>query len=123
MPGDIATLVADARRRDGRVVLELGCGEYKENPASIAVDVLAHPAVDVVGDAIEALLATPPGSVDLIRSRHFLEHIEDTTGLLRASRRALRDGGSFSATVPHFSNAHFYSDPTHKTFFGLYTMS
>src|SRR6185312_2948084 len=35
----------------------------------------------------------------------------------------LEPGGEFRAVVPHFSNLHFYSDPTHRTFFGLYTFS
>ena len=31
------------------------------------------------------------------------------------------DGGSFEAIVPHWSNAYYWSDPTHRTPFGLYT--
>ena len=35
----------------------------------------------------------------------------------------LQPGGEFRAVVPHFSNPAFYSDPTHRAFFGLYTFS
>jgi hypothetical protein len=35
----------------------------------------------------------------------------------------LEQGELIEIIVPHFSNPHYYSDPTHVRFFGLYTMS
>jgi len=37
--------------------------------------------------------------------------------------RVLKVGGKKIGIVPHFSNPYFYSDYTHKTFFGLYTFA
>jgi hypothetical protein len=37
--------------------------------------------------------------------------------------RVLKRNGIVVGTVPHFSNPYYYSDPTHKTFFGLYSFS
>ena len=37
--------------------------------------------------------------------------------------RVLKPGGTAEIIVPHFSNPYFYSDYTHKTFFGLYSLS
>jgi hypothetical protein len=35
--------------------------------------------------------------------------------------RVLKKGGKVIVEVPHFSNPYYYSDPTHKRFFGFYS--
>ena len=35
----------------------------------------------------------------------------------------MKPQGKLELVVPHFSNPFFYSDPTHRRFFGLYTFS
>ena len=37
--------------------------------------------------------------------------------------RVIRPGGLLSVVVPHFSNPYFYSDYSHRGFFGLYSFS
>lgn len=101
--------------------LELGCGGAKRRQDAVGVDVLDLPGVDVVADALEVLRELPAGSVDSIYSEHFLEHLTDPHALLRESTRVLKPGARFTAVIPHYSNPIFYSDPTHRTFFGLYT--
>jgi ubiquinone/menaquinone biosynthesis C-methylase UbiE len=101
--------------------LELGCGDDKRDPHSVGVDILPLRGADIVGDAMEFLRTLEDGSVETISSEHFLEHISDVEGLLKEAARVIEPRGRFIATVPHFSNPYFYSDPTHKTFFGLYT--
>jgi ubiquinone/menaquinone biosynthesis C-methylase UbiE len=103
------------------VKLELGCGEHKKIPDAIGIDALDYPGVDIVGDIFEVLRAFPAASVDAIYSFHFFEHIADLSALLDEMSRVLKTGGKLEVVVPHFSNPYFYSDPTHKTFFGLYT--
>ena len=103
------------------VKLEMGCGEHKTSPDSIGIDRRDLPTVDIVGDILEVLTAINPGTVDLIDSSHFLEHVTDLREVLAESCRVLKPGGDFLATVPHFSNSHYYSDPTHYQPFGLYT--
>lgn len=116
-------MTAPAALSQRPLVLELGCGRTKRRTDSVGVDLLEAPGVDVVGDALDVLRSLPDGSVRAIHSEHFLEHIEDAEGLVREAARVLEPGGEFRAIVPHFSNPHFYSDPTHRTFFGLYTFS
>lgn len=103
------------------VKLELGCGGHKKIPDAIGIDALNYPEVDIVGDIFEVLRAFPAGSVDDIYSFHFFEHIADLSALLDEISRVLKADGKLEIVVPHFSNPYFYSDPTHKTFFGLYT--
>ncbi|KRF43250.1 hypothetical protein ASH01_15725 [Terrabacter sp. Soil811] len=101
--------------------LELGCAGNKRNPDAVGVDLLDMPGVDVIGDAMEVLQKLPDESVQAVYSEHFMEHIADAEALVREAARVLIRGGEFRAVIPHFSNPAFYSDPTHKSQFGLYT--
>lgn len=105
------------------VKLDIGCGPNKKIPGAIGIDVLDYEGVDIVGDVFEVLAVLPPASVDSVHSFHFFEHIEDFPGLLDEVARVLKSDGKLEIVVPHFSNPYFYSDPTHKRFFGLYTFS
>jgi SAM-dependent methyltransferase len=119
--GPLAEQVAAALARRTDVRLELGCGYSKRDPRAIGIDMLALPGVDVVGDAQGALELMATGSVASIDSEHFMEHIADPYALFAECVRVLQPSGVFRAVIPHFSNPWFYSDPTHSTYFGLYT--
>lgn len=103
------------------VALELGCGANKRISNAIGVDAIDYACVDIVGDAMEILKSFPCGSVDAVYSYHFFEHLPDVSAMLDEVARIMKPGGQMEVVVPHFSNPYFYSDPTHKTFFGLYT--
>ncbi len=105
------------------VIFELGCGPDKRLKNSIAIDMVDLPEVDVVCDLNYGMPFLQNNSVDEIYSEHFLEHINDLGFLMREIYRVLKPGGRKYITVPHFSNPYFYSDYTHKNFFGLYSMS
>lgn len=102
------------------VVIELGCGPNK-SPGAIGIDALPLEGVDFVWDLEEGLSFLPSDSVDEVRSRHFLEHVDRFEALMREVHRVLKPGGRHVAVVPHFSNPYFYSDYTHSRTFGLYT--
>jgi hypothetical protein len=103
--------------------LDLGCGVTKRGPEYVGVDMLDGPAVDVVGDVLEVLRALENGSVEEVYSSHLFEHIDDLSGLVAELERVLALRGRLHVVVPHFSNAYYYSDPTHRRPFGLYTFS
>lgn len=103
------------------IELELGCGNRKRNRQAIGVDMLDYPDVDIVGDVYEALAAFPPQSVDAVYSYHFVEHVPDVPKLLSELARVVKPNGHVEFVAPHFSNPYVYSDPTHRSFFGLYT--
>lgn len=103
------------------IELELGCGNSKRNQQAIGVDMLDYPDVDIVGDVYEALASFPAQSVDAVYSYHFVEHVPDVPKLLSELARIVKPNGHVEFVAPHFSNPFFYSDPTHRSFFGLYT--
>jgi len=102
-------------------VLELGCGPSRKFQESITIDIVELDGIDVIADISKGLSFIPDNSIDKIYSFHFLEHINDFEFLMKEIYRVLKKGGQKIGTVPHFSNPHFYSDYTHKSFFGLYT--
>lgn len=106
-----------------KVVLDLGCGPLKRQKDWIGIDILDSEGVDIVGDVYEIISSFPDNSVDEIHAYHFFEHIPDVPALLIELRRVLKQAGFIDVVVPHFSNAYFYSDYTHKNFFGLYSFS
>lgn len=103
--------------------LDLGCGPTKRGPDYVGVDRLDGGAVDVVGDVVEVLGALAEESVAEIYTSHLLEHVEDLASFVTQVERVLVVGGRLVAVVPHFSNPYYYSDPTHRRPFGLYTFS
>lgn len=102
------------------VILDVGCGPSKLI-GSIGIDFLPYKGVDLVGDALIILREFPDNSVDYLYSKHFLEHVDDLSSLVSEFCRVLKKESEAKIIVPHFSNPYFYSDPTHKRHFGLYS--
>ena len=105
------------------VAIELGCGNRKRDANAIGIDIRDFPCVDIIGDVVDVLKEIPDGEVDIVSSYHFLEHVADLDLLLGEVTRVMRVGGCFKVVAPHFSNPYYYSDPSHKNHFGLYTFS
>ena len=83
-----------------------------------------RPGVLIAGGILfEVLAAFPPASVDRVASFHFLEHVDDLPRLLVELARVLKPEGELYVVTPHFSNPYYYSDYTHRRFFGLYTFA
>lgn len=102
------------------VRIEIGCGPKRKDDM-IGIDRVDMPSVDVVTDLESGLQFLPDNSVDEIHSSSCFEHIQNFENLMKEMVRVLKPSGKAYVFVPHFSNPHFYSDPTHVRFFGLYT--
>ncbi len=116
----IPDIILHKIERGERINIELGCGTNKKE-GKIGVDKLPLRGVDIIHDVEKGLSFLPDNSVDEISSIHFLEHINNFEQLMKEVHRVLKPHGIHIATVPHFSNPYYYSDFTHKRFFGLYT--
>jgi predicted SAM-dependent methyltransferase len=103
--------------------VEIGCGDNKRHPEALGIDLIPGKGVDVVGDALDVFRALPNDCVKEIYSYHVFEHLENINGLFTEIERVLCIGGTVRLRVPHFSNAYYYSDPTHRQPFGLYSFS
>lgn len=112
-----------SRLASGPLELELGVGNHKRNENALGIDLIDSSSTDLVGDAMTIIASLPDDSVGYIESWHFIEHVEDLPSLLNEITRVMQNGGRLRFVVPHFSNPFFYSDPTHRTYFGLYTFA
>lgn len=119
----IENQIANLRAKNLPVILELGPGETKVYPDAIGIDWIEKPSVDYIWDLTKGLSFIADNEIDLIYSSHFLEHIDDLAGFLAEVNRVLKVGGKKIGIVPHFSNPYFYSDYTHKNFWGLYSLN
>jgi SAM-dependent methyltransferase len=103
--------------------LELGCGDRKRSKESVGIDAIDYECVDIVGDIFDVLKEIQSNSINEVYSHHFFEHVRDVGRLMAELARILRPNGMLGIVVPHFSNPYFYSDYTHRNFFGLYSFS
>jgi predicted SAM-dependent methyltransferase len=102
-------------------IINLGCGE-KKLPDEIGVDIFESPCVDIVADLNVYPLPFDDNSVDIVRSSHCFEHLDNLVALMEDIHRLLKPGGILELKVPHVSNIEFFRDPTHKHSFTLGTM-
>ncbi len=100
--------------------IDLGCGPNKRAGFK-GMDILPLPGVDFVVDLENGFGFIPDNSVDEFYTSHFLEHVQNLEVILAEIYRTLKPGGTLTVFVPHFSNPYYYSDYTHKRFFGLYS--
>ena len=103
-----------------KVAIDIGCGRRKRERV-IGIDQFLLPTVDVVADLEKGLPFLRDNSVDIVRTDSFLEHVVNYENLMREIHRVCKPTAEIDIQVPHFSNPYFYSDYTHKRFFGLYT--
>lgn len=102
------------------VVINIGCGRRRREGA-IGIDRVPLPTVDIVADLEQGLPFLKSDSVDLVYADSFLEHVEHFHELMRDIHRVCKSTALIHVGVPHFSNPYYYSDSTHRRFFGLYT--
>ena len=100
--------------------IDLGCGPNKKQGFK-GMDILPLPGVDYVVNLEEGFSFIQDNSVDEFYTSHFLEHIQNLEQVLSEIHRTLKPAGICAVIVPHFSNPYYYSDYTHKRFFGYYS--
>ena len=104
--------------------LDLGCGA---NPIHgyLGIDIGYKKPNIIQSDVFSYLRKTKKNSVSHIYSRHYLEHetSENIIKLMKEIDRVLIKQGEMIFIVPHFSNPYYYSDPTHKTPWGIHSFS
>lgn len=99
-----------------RRVLHLGCGR-KYHPAAVNVDLVAATGPDLVHDLNARPWPLPDDQFDEVWAYDVLEHLDDVIGSMEEIHRVCRPGAVVRITVPHFSSANAFTDPTHRHYF------
>ena len=97
------------------VRVELGCGWTKrlEPYPFIGVDGYKYDGVDIIKD-LERGIPFSDDSVDIIFASHFIEHIQDLTGIMEETYRVLKKNGVLELICPWWKSKYAYANSDHK---------
>ncbi len=102
-------------------VLNLGSGK-KPREGAVNVDVTARTGPDLVHDLDVAPWPLPDGHFTEVHAYDVVEHLEDVVQTMEEIHRICTPGARVYITVPHFSSANSFTDPTHRHFFSARSM-
>lgn len=114
-------LIEKINSGDQNIKVEFGCGPNRYRADYITVDLLDNESVDIRADIYDFLDCLNKGTISAVYASHFVEHVADINQLMDKLAFVCKPGAIIEFIVPHFSNPFFYSDYTHRSFFGLYS--
>jgi SAM-dependent methyltransferase len=102
-------------------VLNLGSGR-KPRPGALNVDLSARTQPDLVHDLDATPWPLPDGYFTEVHAYDVVEHLQDVMLTMEEIHRVCAPGARVFITVPHFSSANAFVDPTHRHFFSARSM-
>jgi SAM-dependent methyltransferase len=105
---------------DTRPILNLGCGN-KHIAGAVNVDAVASTGPDVVHDLNQRPWPWPDDRFAEVHAYDVIEHLDDVVKTMEEIHRVCRHRAVVRVTVPHFSSANAFTDPTHRHQFGSRT--
>src|SRR5437764_1437704 len=109
------------KRMPASRVLNLGCGR-KRVEGAVNVDLTPDTAPDVLHDLNVRPWPFPENHFEEVLAYDVIEHLEDVLKTFEEIHRVCRDGARVKLAVPHFSSGNAFTDPTHRHFFGYFTL-
>jgi hypothetical protein len=103
-----------------RTTLNLGCGLQRVAEA-LNLDVAPETNPDVVQDLNRVPWSLPSNHFHEVLAFDVIEHLEDFIATMEEIHRVCIDGAIVRVTVPHFSCANAFTDPTHRRLFGYFS--
>jgi len=99
------------------IKLDIGCGENKQGPDWIGIDVRKLPGVDIVWDLEKFPWPLPDESVVIAIASHVVEHIDPHGGtflkFMDEVWRVLKPDCEFGIVTPYAGSPGYWQDPTH----------
>ncbi len=102
-------------------VLNLGSGN-KPRLGALNVDVTDRTHPDVVHDLDVTPWPLPPGHFTEVHAYDVVEHLADVVRTMEEIHRVCAPRARVFITVPHFSSANSFTDPTHRHHFSARSM-
>ncbi len=101
-------------------ILNLGAGR-KRRPDAVNVDLVASTDPELVWDLNNLPWPLPSGHFREVLAYDVIEHLDDIIGVMEEIHRVCSPGALVKITLPHFSCANSYTDPTHRHHFSWFT--
>lgn len=102
-------------------IVNLGCGRKKLDHA-LNVDLTSTTNPDLVHDLNIRPWPLPDDHATEVFMTDVLEHLNDIVAVMEEIHRVCSPGATVRITVPHFSCANAFTDPTHRHYFGWFSM-
>jgi hypothetical protein len=100
--------------------LNLGSGR-KRFADAINLDITADTQPDVIHDLNKKPWPFIDRTFSEVLAYDVIEHLDDTLATMEEIHRICRDRAIVKITVPHFSCANAFTDPTHRHYFGRFS--
>ena len=94
-------------------VLNLGCGRKLMEDA-VNMDISPDVGADVVHDLENFPWPLPSNTFREVYAFDVIEHLDSVPSTMEEIHRVCRAGARVHITVPHFSSANAFTDPTHR---------
>jgi ubiquinone/menaquinone biosynthesis C-methylase UbiE len=102
------------------MILNLGCGHtYIEG--AVNLDISPNSRADVLHDLSSMPWPFPDNHFAEVRANDIIEHLDDTVAVMEELHRICMPDAKVIVTVPHFSCANAFLDPTHRRYFSART--
>lgn len=101
--------------------LNLGCGRNHLKDA-LNVDITADVDPDVVHDLNRTPWPFTDNRFKEVTAFDVVEHLDNFIATFEEIHRICRPGAIVRITVPHFACANAYTDPTHRRYFGYFSL-
>lgn len=101
-------------------MLNLGCGR-KRIAEAINLDITPETGPDLVYDLNSLPWPFPEGHFRELLAYDVIEHLDDVVATMEEIHRICHHGALVRITVPHFSCANAFTDPTHRHYFGRFS--
>ena len=96
------------------MILDLGCGNAKEEDADYGIDIVELDGVDLVWDLNNTPYPLESGSVEKIYMNDVIEHLDNPAEVIQECYRLLKSKGLLQIKVVYWNHRYSYSDPQHK---------
>ena len=100
--------------------LRLGSGRKSRSDA-VNLDIVAATNPDIVHDLNVLPWPLPDNWFDEVEAYDVIEHLNDIVATMNEIHRICRHGAVLKVTVPHFSCANAFTDPTHRHYFSRFS--
>lgn len=88
---------------------------------AVNLDISSDTGADVVHDLARMPWPLPSEAFSEVFALDVIEHLSDVVGAMEEIHRICRPGARVHITVPHFSSANAYTDPTHRHQFSCFS--